>query len=372
MSTIREMLEVAGSLEKAEKMAQKFIKEKGPEYLLDLQLLYSMQGKVKKSWEVCQEATKVFPDDDRVAYDRGWHIMMQGDLLGGFTLMNRGRNVETWGNAPIGSIRPIWNGEDIKGKHILFNCEAGFGDEITFIRFAKEITKLGAHVIVVCSPDLAPLFARIPEMSAVVQRETALGVYHDYWVPSMLAPVVLKTQFSDLSGKPYLEPNLKHVKKFNIVINSNKLKVGIRWLGREGEDYINRIFSKELFFDAVTQDHIQLYSLQKDHNEESLPKHIVDLEPMLETWEDTAGAIANLDLVVSSCTSVAHLAAAMGKPTWVIPPLMMYYVWSYPGNKSPWYDSITLFRQEKYDEWEQPFNKMKEELNRVRTSLEQN
>ncbi len=373
MSTIKEMLSIGGTIENAEKIAMRMVQEKGPEFWLDLELLYALQGKIKESWEVCQQATTYAPNDDRTLYNRGWHIMLQGDLLEGFRLMNLGRKVGLWGNTPLETTRPILDRyTGIAKKHVLFNCEAGFGDEITFIRYAKEMAiKYDLRITVVCSSGMVPILARIPEISAVTTRENALNVYHDYWMPSMLAPVYLKAQFGDISGKPYLTPNPEYVKKFARFINSDKLKVGIRWLGREGDDYVNRIFPRDQFFDAVTHDHVQLYSLQKDHSANGLPKHIVDFEIVLETWEDTAGAIANMDLIISSCTAIAHLAAAMGKPTWVLIPVMMYYIWCYPlGEKSYYYNTATLFRQEEYGNWNTPMTKIKERLKDVRITRE--
>jgi ADP-heptose:LPS heptosyltransferase len=82
----------------------------------------------------------------------------------------------------------------------------------------------------------------------------------------------------------------------------------------------------------------------------------------IQSWEDTAGIIANLRLVITSCTAVAHLAGAMGVPTWVVVPILPYYTWALPGEKSPWYGSVTLFRQEKFGCWEAPFAKIKERL----------
>lgn len=367
MATIKEMLEKSnGSIETAETMAKFLIDDNGDQYLQDLQLLYALQGKIKESKEISDRMEKIFPNDDRVLYNKGWHRMLEGDLLEGFTLMNRGRNVELWGNAPIQTTKPIWDGEvDLTNKHVLFNCEAGFGDEIIFVRFVKEIANMGAKIIVVCSSELASLFSRIPEISAIVQKETLSGVYHDYWVPSMLAPVLLKTQFEDLSGKPYLTADHRYVKKFEKYINSDKLKVGIRWLGQSGDDYINRIFPEQQMFDAVLQDHVQIYSLQKDHSEDELPKDIIDLEPILDTFEDTVGAISHLDLVVSSCTSIPHIAAALGVPTWVVIPAMPYYIWTWrcpESETTPWWDSVRLFRQRKYGNWDEPFQEIKKAL----------
>lgn len=378
MSTIQEMISIAGSFEKAEEMAKNLIKEKGPKFLLDLGLLYSWQGKIKQSWECIEKATEAFPDDDRVAYNRGWHYLLQGKFYDGYRLMNRARDCELWSKNII-SDQPMWNGEDVKGKHILFFAEAGFGDEIVYMRFAREIAKLGAHVIVIASTGLVPLFARIPEIACVAARkpgrgdesgnpDIAQGIFHDYYIPSLASPLPLKTEWDDLCGKPYIIPHPDYVKKFARYIKTDKLKVGIRWLGQDGPDYANRVFPRDQFFEAVSQDHVQLYSLQKDHSEDGLPKHIVDLEIVLDTWEDTAGAVDHMDLVITSCTAIAHLSAAMGKPTWIVVPIMMYCTWAYPGDKTPYYDSATLFRQEVFGDWLAPFNRIKKRLkNYVKT-----
>jgi hypothetical protein len=309
----------------------------------------------------------------RAEYNRGWYVMMDGDLLGGFELLNGpGRAVECWGKPYINSPQPMWTGQDLTNKYILFYSEAGVGDEIAFIRFTKELSNLGAKVIVACSMELIPLLSRIPYISGIVARESVDRVYHDYWVQSMESTVPLKIQYEDLDGSPYIKPHSDYVYKFMRIIDSKKLKVGIRWLGQEGDVYENRVFPPELLFDIVDNPNIQAYSLQRDTAKrldgkhiDKLPEHIIDLEPYLDTWDDTAGAIENMDLIISSCTSVPHLSAAMGKQTWVIPPIMFYFIWAYPGNKTPWYDSITLFRQEKYGQWIEPFNKIKQELKKI-------
>jgi ADP-heptose:LPS heptosyltransferase len=81
------------------------------------------------------------------------------------------------------------------------------------------------------------------------------------------------------------------------------------------------------------------------------------------SWQDTCSAIQNLDLVISSCTSIAHLASAMGKPTWVIVPVLPYHIWAYGDEHSPWYQKSTkVFRQEKFGEWNKTFIKLESEL----------
>ena len=372
MATINEILKISNNdMKKAEEIALYLIETKGKNFLLDLDLIYSFQGKWKESWEVCQEAEKYMADNPRFLFNKGGIVMMHGDLLEGFKLMNEGRKENLWGNRDIGSYKPIWNGESLRGKYLLFNNEAGFGDNIIFIRFIKELHELGAKIIVSGHPELASVISRIPGVSAVVQPEAMLGIYHDYWLPSMLAPVPLKTTFEDLSGESYITPDPNYVKKYKSIINNgneDKLKIGIRWLGTQTNDQIGRIFPPELLFDSVNLPNTKVFSLQRDLEKRTdgltkgSPDWIVDTSPFLKTWEDTIGIISNLDLVITSCTSVAHISAALGKPTWIITPLMMYFVWVKTGNKSPWYDSVTLFRQEKYGSWKEPFEKIKSEL----------
>ena len=100
---------------------------------------------------------------------------------------------------------------------------------------------------------------------------------------------------------------------------------------------------------------VTLYSLQRDQDLiANLP--FQDLKDDMQSWEDTASIVAGLDLVITSCTSVAHLSAALGVETWIIVPVLPYYLWAVPGNKSAWYDSVKLFRQTKYGDWSEPLN----------------
>jgi hypothetical protein len=135
--------------------------------------------------------------------------------------------------------------------------------------------------------------------------------------------------------------------------------IGLRWRGNpEFEHEQLRWFPPELLFNAV-KGHGPLWSLQKEDPQTNVPDSVVNLEPLLGNWEQTALAINQLDLVITSCTGVAHLSAAMGKPTWVIVPAMPYYPWARPGNTSQWYPTVRLFRQKCYDKWKEPFDELR-------------
>ena len=122
------------------------------------------------------------------------------------------------------------------------------------------------------------------------------------------------------------------------------MKVGIRWSGSSDfEDEQHRRFPPELMIGLHDIPNTTFYSLQRDENlVDGLP--FGDMREQMKSWEDTANIIADCDVIISSCTSIAHLSAAMGKPTWILTPIMPYYTWAVPGETSKWYDSVRLYR----------------------------
>ena len=362
MSRVDIILERAGgNMENAEKLA----KEKDK---LDYQLMLAVQGKTEQAWKVVKELEQERPECNRSAFNRGWFYLAKGELSKGLTLLEKGRALNAWGNeGQMGEMFSArWDGkQDLKDKFVLIYMEGGHGDEILNVRFVKQIIDKGAKVIIACRPTLAPLFARIEGVSAVAQVDILRGVWHDYYIPSFSLAHLLGCEYEDLKGESYITPNDRCVKRFSNYIKKDGFKVGIRWAGNQKFEHEQmRGFPFKGFYDAVNQEGVDLYSLQlSDASHIDVSKYnITDLEEHLTDWEQTAGAIANLDLVITSCTSIAHLSAAMGKETWVIVPTMPYYVWAVPGSKSSWYDSVNLIRQEEFGNWDKPFTKVKQEL----------
>jgi hypothetical protein len=176
----------------------------------------------------------------------------------------------------------------------------------------------------------------------------------------MSAPLYLKTEYSDLDGKPYLN----YFNKRWVPKNSSKLKIGIRWAGSpKFEHQQHRKFPVEKMFDLTKTEGATFYSLQRDDDlVENIP--CIDMRYEMKTWKYTAEIIQTMDLIITSCTSIAHLSAAMGKPTWVITPILPYYIWSLPQDTSPWYNSVKLYRQTKYGNWDEPFQQINNDLQR--------
>jgi len=311
--------------------------------LLDKQLEAGLHGDFDKGWLIAQQLEKETPTCQRAAFNRGWYYLRQGKLLEGHKLLDCGRTQDVFGNRHIGSKQPIWNGEE---GTVLLNLEGGLGDQIKSYRFAFDLQKRGNRVVISCSPELASMFA---EKFTVVQPEAACGTYHDYWLPSMSAVVPLGYEYEDLKGTPYIERTADAVPG----------RIGVRWSGNpKFEHEQHRFFPADLMFDAVKG--YNCVSLQRDKDAELKPEWM--RQALLDDWQTTRKSISQCELVISSCTSVAHLAAAMGIETWIVVPVLSYYLWALPGDVTPYYNSVTLFRQQKYGSWKYPFENIKQDL----------
>lgn len=325
--------------------------------LLDLQLAASQRGDWEEGTRLVNLLEEQRPECHRAAFNRGWYRLREGELQEGFQLMNRGRNENVFGDG-VASQAPIWNGET--GAIVLLSLEGGFGDQIWAIRFVTQLVEdHQCKVIVACDPALAPMFSKLYGVSAIIANQGGSYAYHTHWLPSFYAPIPLEMSYETLSGKPYLS------KEFNL--HPRTFRIGLRWQGNPAcEDVLKRIFPPELLFGAVRRAYpeAEFVCLQRDEGAQHKPDWIKDV--CLDTWEDTQEAISECDLVISSCTSVAHLAAAMGVDTWIITPIMPYFLWAEPGPWTKWYDSVRLFRQTKPETWLEPFEEIEAELSRYR------
>lgn len=321
-----------------------------PKRPLDLQLEAARRGEFEKAWEICQQIERSEPENNRAAYNRGLFVLMQGRLQEGMELLARGRIEKVFGDGHPSVPTNIWDGSE--GKMVLLYLEGGLGDQIHQMRFIQDITARKCRVIVACSPALVKLCSTIPNVHAVVVHEAAPGIFHDAWVPGMSAPIPLGIQYENVWGRPYIPRPM---------IKKDKFRIGLRWQGNPNFEHDHRkYFDPQLLFNAVQGHDVEFVSLQRDEGAEHRPEWVA--ESKMDSWEETQLAAGSCDLVISSCTSVAHLSAAMGVPTWVVVPILPYYIWAIPGDRAPWYDSVRLFRQTKYEDWTEVFEQVRAAL----------
>jgi hypothetical protein len=207
---------------------------------------------------------------------------------------------------------------------------------------------------------------RIPGVDSCITMSEVNTTYHDFWIPGFSCSWLFGHDKDTIPNDPYIFARQESVELWKTLLKTDKkYKVGIRWSGNpQFEHQQFRIFPPKKLIDVHKKaDNVQFYSLQLHNDLVELPEKITDLQHILLSWEDTAACIENLDLVITSCTSVAHLASAMGKPTWVIVPLLPYHIWAYGGDHSPWYQKSTrVFRQSNFGDWDDTFNTITENL----------
>jgi len=322
----------------------------------DVALEASIQGYPDVAEDLLRKKLKEQPDDPRILFNLGWHDLRHGKFQQGFDGMNVGRFLNVFGSEALAGqmYHPSF---PLEGKVLLFRSEGGLGDEIMNLRFARDFEARGARVIVACSAHLMSFFASNGFLTVANEVANHNKVHYDYWVPAMSAAYILGHEYDSLDGRAFLDAPTR-----NMYEKPGTMKVGIRWSGNpKFEHEQHRRFDPQPLIDMHTVPGTTFYSLQRDEDtREFLP--FGDLKDQLQTWNDTASIIKSLDLVITSCTSVAHCAAALGVETWIITPILPYYCWAMPGDKSAWYNSVRLFRQTEYGNWDQPLSDVRKAL----------
>ena len=302
----------------------------------------SIAGKLDEVEAAYKVLAKEYPNNNRVSFNRGWYELRRGRLKEGFRLIDKGREEGIFGNKCTSST-PLYLGQELNGEVVMLILEGGFGDQIHSARWVRSIKKRGGRVVVACSPQLAEIFMQIDGVDAIVDSRAVGAVYHQYHIMGMSGYL----SFEEVDSTPYI-PCKKE---------KTNGEVGIRWSGNpQFEHQQHRTFDPRPLFELP----VNLVSLQRDSDLSIVPKRV--RQPTLTTWLDTQKVIEQLDLVITSCTSVAHLSAAMGKETWIIVPVLPYYLWADGKEDSIWYKNVKLFRQVTYGNWELPLNSIKERI----------
>ena len=258
--------------------------------------------------------------------------------------------------------RPTWLGEDpIAGKTILIHPEQGFGDLIQFCRYVPMLETLGAKVILEAPASLVELMASLSSTVTVIKEGEALPNF-DMVCPVMSLPLALKTSLETIPASlPYLTVSEAKKQFWQTKLGQKtKPRIGIVWSGSMTNKIDNNLCARrnipltELkpLFELPFEFHV----LQKDIRPEDKPildalTHLHCHQDELQDFADTAAIIQEMDLLISVCTSVAHLSGALGHQTWVLLPYSADYRWMLNKKDSPWYPSIELIRSEKIGDW---------------------
>jgi FkbM family methyltransferase len=268
---------------------------------------------------------------------------------------------------------PQWQGEDLTGKTLLLHAEQGLGDTLQFARFVPLLAARGARIILVVPRELVALMRWLPGVAMVVAGGEKVPNYH-FHLPLMSVPAVLGTIEQDLAAQiPYLSTDPDRVRVWRDRLGPHGFKLGIVWQGRP-DVKIDRGRSVPLpaFAPMASLLGIRLISLQRKHGLDQideLPEGMTvetlgaEFDAGSDAFLDTAAVMMSLDLVITSDTSVAHLAGALGRPVWIVLKQIPDWRWQFERVDSPWYPSARLFRQRWAGDWDEVFARIAKELN---------
>lgn len=321
------------------------------------------EGRLDPSLACYERALRIEPDHPRVNYSRAMLYLQSGDLRRGFAEAH-------WQYKCEGAVEPFfsgpcWDGAPLDGRTILLHDHQGLGDMIQFIRYATMVADRGGRVLVACSRPLGRILRTCPGVVDSFFRFQDTPRYDAQRVLMSLPDLFGTTLDTIPSTVPYLSADPAEVARRREEIGGDgSFKIGIGWQGNPGHNKDReRSFRLAQYEGLARIPGVRLYSLQKGFGTEQLGApggrfEVTDLGSRSADMMDTAAAIANLDLVITPDTALAHLAGALGAPVWVALPYAPDWRWMLGRGDSPWYPTMRLFRQPKWGDWDAVFEQI--------------
>lgn len=346
-----------------------------PEVYFNLAFVYFYSEHWEKAIECMKKFVELEPNDTEGKYFLATFYFMNKDYVSGFPLfeyrVSKAHAVLTQQKLTMGKINqlPFWHGEDLAGKTVYLYYEAGLGDTLMYYRYVKMLAQRAKKVYFKPQMTLLPLFAenKEPNVHIIARINEKHLNESDYQCPIMSLPYFLGLDNKTIFAYPdkFLHASKRETKIYkDNFFNNDKLKIGIKWQGNTliGAE---RAMTAESFNKIFELPNSKIYSVQVMGGYDEIKKlqskfDIVDLGSTFKDFADTAGAIANLDVVICNDTSVGHLAGAMGKKTYIILPTLYDWRWHKDISKCDWYSNIKLFKQK--TTWEEVILRIYEDL----------
>ena len=345
----------------------------------NLAYVYGKFDEIQKADEFYQKLMYLNPThSDLHAY--GAYLVRHKRFAEGFKFLQHRFQKEDLKNVSFPAIftnkKKRWNIKvDIKNKHILVHFEQGFGDSIMFVRFLDELKKLCAKVSLVVQKPLISLFEDSKLGVDIYSEDQIPQINYDYYLPMMDLPIVCETKPDTIpKAQGYLKvPKAKVTAYGKRYINNNeKLKIGIAFEGTLASKETDRDIPLEYLYPLMRLPDVEVYSFQVDDLSRQMDRvpedaQLIRLGRTFKNWEDTACAMKNMDLMVTTDNGVMNLAGALGVKTFGLFNRIVEWRWfKVDGNDIGWYKSIKPFQAPTAGDWDVPVAQVMEEVEKIR------
>jgi tetratricopeptide (TPR) repeat protein len=339
--------------------------------LISKAAVLARQLRLDAALAVCSQAKAIDPGNADIAVLLSELQLLTGDFEAGWVGREaRWKSRVTSGYPDLS--QPMWLGDGpIDGKTILVFADEGLGDTIQFARYIPMLAARGARVMLWVNDPLVSLLSGLSGVSRLLRSSDPLPEF-DLHCPLCSLPLAFRTRLETIPPDGYLpRPAEAQMQAWEERLRTNlgpriKPRVGLAWSGNPNHsDDQNRSVQLQKLLGLLDLD-IAFVSLQKDPRPDDrahLEKTgIVDLTAHLTDLAETAALMSCLDLVITVDTSVAHLASALGRPTWILLPYTPDWRWMLGRDDSPWYSSVRLFRQDERRDYVRVIARVREAL----------
>ncbi len=346
------------------------LKPNDPGIQNNLGIVHVFAGRVHAALSCYDRAIELAPDYPSAHLNRAFAWLTLADFERGWEEYEwrwREKNV-----TPREFPQPVWDGSPLEGKRILLHAEQGFGDTLQFIRYAALVKQRGGFVIFEGPQPLMRLLASVKEIDHLVSRGDPLPPF-DVHCALLGLPRLFKSDLNTLPARvPYLLPEKRRVEGWRDAIRSIPgFKVGIAWQGSKAFKADRHRSVPLRFFEPLAQiPGVTLISLQKGPGSEQIAQlnnrfTVRDLPAQVDqdgAFVDTAAIMQHLDLIITSDTSMPHLAGALGVPVWMAISSAADWRWLLEREDNPWYPTMRVFRQKQLGDWPEVFSRISEAL----------
>jgi hypothetical protein len=340
---------------------------------VSLGLVLSEFGRHVEAVAHYEEALRRAPQNADAHHNRAQAWLLMGDWTRGWSEYEWRWKCSEF--SPPHFDRPQWDGAPLEGRTILLHAEQGAGDTLQFVRFAPLVKERGGTVVLAAPARLHPILGTAPGIDRLVPpcRQSPPPEF-DVHCPLLSLPAIFATTPETVPAAiPYLQAEPARIERWRTALEALPgFRIGIAWQGsRTMLPYdLFRSVPLSQFEPLARVDGVRLISLQLGASEQigALAGRfaVVDLAEKLDesagAFLDTAALLVNLDLVVACDTGIAHLAGALGVPTWIALPVVPSWRWLLDREDTPWYPTARLYRQVYAGRWEEPFRCMADRL----------